>query len=163
MTSFAAGQTLTAAMLNLRPYVHAYQTVSQNLTNITPAPITFTNELIDSISGHSITTNTSRYTPNVAGWYESHGAVVVAASATGMLVAQFRKNGALVTGSPYEADLSSNQAFAFNAATMASTIYCNGSSDFIELWANQNSGGTVATAINATEGGSFMICRWVSP
>jgi len=167
--TWTAGETVTAAMLNVDirdainwllnpPYLHVYQTAAQSLATGTAAALTFGGELHDTISGHSTSVNTSRYTPNIAGKYLCLGSLATDPIAAGQRTAQFRKNGAAVTGNGYTGFDSFGAGFSHNSAVAFATISVNGTSDYIELWAGQDSGGSLAT--DATHP-SFMICRWM--
>jgi hypothetical protein len=167
--TWSAGETVTAALLNTElrdallwlltpPYLHVYQTAVQIIATSTVTALTFPGELVDTISGHSTSVNTSRYTPNVAGKYLCLGHAAYDAS-TGERYAQFRKNGTAVTGSGYAGYDAFASGFAHNSALAIATIDVNGSTDYIELWTAQNSGASVGTDSGAP---SFMICQRVS-
>lgn len=159
-TTFVANKRLTAAQLNLKPYLHAYQTVTQTLTTSVWAEITMDAEAVDTLSGHSVVTNTARYTPTVAGWYRCTGQVGFAVNGTGSRLAQFRKNGAQVDTAPYGPSV----AQAVNGGAWAhGTISCNGTSDYISLWGWQSSGAGLATAYVAGNVMSTMMIEWVAP
>lgn len=165
MTSFLAGENLTADDLNLRPFLHVYQAngATQSISNGVPTAITFTLEIADTISGHSTSLSTSQYNPNVAGLYECHGMVCFETNCTGKFVGYFAKNGVAEVGGKYNTEVADTNAFAFNTALVVATIRCNGSTDYIELIANTNFGATKVTAASTTNAGSFMLCRWVAP
>lgn len=165
--TWTAGETVTAAMLNTnlrdavswlvtRPYLHAYQTAAQTFSNATFAAVTMGGELVDTITGHSTSVNTSRYTPNIAGNYLCLGQIAFDGNATGQRVAQFRKNGSAVTGSGYAGFAGFAPGFAVNTAFSLATINVNGSTDYIELWGTQNSGGSLGTDV--TNSAACMVC-----
>lgn len=167
--TWTAGETVTAASMNsLRdqlawllapPYFHGYQIASQTVADITAAPITMTGELVDTLGGHSTGTNTSRYTPNVPGKYRCIGQVSFVPNANGQRVAEFRKNGTAVAGSPYGAFPGAGGSFAATCAHAFATITCNGTTDYIELWGNQNSGAALGTDVGGSA--SMMIIEWI--
>lgn len=167
--TYSAGQRLTAGVLNgANPgaYLHVYQVAAatQTLTTATWTEITFTGEILDTINCHSTSVNTARYTPNVPGYYKCAGAVAFAVSTTGDRVAQFRKNGSVLTGAaPYEGEPAMNgTGLSFGFARADATIACNGSTDYISLWGQHNHGSNLGTASDANSC-SFMICQWVAP
>lgn len=140
-----------------RPTLAAYQTVTQSINNTTATAITMTSEVIDSENGHSNVSNTSRYTPTKAGYYLCIGQVAWGLNTTGDRTAQFRKNGATLDGAPYGSEPALNgAAFLFGGSYAMAVIFCNGTTDYIELWGNQNSGAALSTAYSAGGTSSFM-------
>lgn len=163
----SAGQDLTAGLINsLVPnaYLHVYQSVVQTLTTGTAAAITFTSEKVDTLNGHNTAANTSRYTPTVPGKYRCVGMVAFAVNATGNRLAQFKKNGAFDDGAPAVQHAAATGQGSFEK-TFA-TFDMNGTTDYIELFGWQSSGGNLNTLYGAPALGStnsFMICEWVAP
>lgn len=165
MTSFLAGENLTADDLNLRPFLHVYQAngATQSIANATETAITFTLEIADTLSGHSTTLSTSRYLPTVPGLFECIGLVAFENNCAGKFVAEFRKNGVPDVGGKYNTEVADTTAFGNNSCLSVGTIRCNGVTDYIELYTITNFGGTKSTTMNTTDNGSFMIIRWVAP
>lgn len=168
---YGAGTSLATRVTALEaigapPYVHVYQVngATQNIVNTTHTALTFTAEIKDTNNTHSNVTNTSRVTPTQAGMYECHGTVSFIGAAAGMFMCQFRKNGAVVLGAaPYQSQLATNQASLSNTAQAFASIQCNGTTDYIELWAWHVFGGTTATFSNTTDEHSAMLVRYVCP
>lgn len=155
--AFSVGHKLAASELN-NPYFHGIQVVTQTLTTATPTAITFTSEIVDTHNWHSTSSNTSRYTPQIAGYYQCIGFVSFAADTTGDRVAAFRKNGSRLDGANYGSMPALNGAvYAAGSCWAAATILCNGTTDYIELWGEHNKGSNLATAYAATLNASFMI------
>lgn len=150
-----------------RPYVHVYQssTGTQTIANTTATAITFNAEVIDNPAGtgfHSTVSNLSRITPTVAGRYFIHGNVCFPAAGTGSFLAQIRKNGALVLGAaPYQDKPLYSSGFVALSAQCFATIVCNGTTDYFELWTNQNSGGNLTTFSNATDQHSSLVAFYL--
>lgn len=160
--AFLAGENLTASALNAvtdPPLLFAYQIVTQSLLNSTWTAVTMTAEVVDTISGHSLVTNTSRYTPNVSGTYEVYGQVAFAINATGDRGAQFRKNGAVTDGLQYGAARAMSGGNFAGIAVTSGMVNLNGSTDYIEVYAFQDSGGTISTSYGAGFTTSFMQIR----
>lgn len=150
-----------------RPYVHLYQssTGTQTVANTTPTAITFNAEVIDNPAGtgfHSTVSNISRVTPTVAGRYFLVGGVCFPAAGTGSFLSQFRKNGAVVLGAgTYQDKQLYTSGFVALTSQCHATFTANGTTDYFELWTNQNSGGNLTTFSNATDQHSFLIAFYL--
>lgn len=146
------------------PYVHLYQssTGTQSVANTTATAITFNAEVIDGSNFHSTVSNISRVTPTVAGRYFVVGQVVFPAAGTGSFLAQIRKNGAVILGSaPYQDKQLYTSGFVALSAQCHATVLCNGTTDYFELYTNQNSGGSLTTFSNATDQHSSLIAFYL--
>lgn len=95
-------------------------------------------ETLDTHGWHSTSSNTSRITPNVAGWFELTAVLTWAnSSATGRRATAFRKNGA---GTVYPSIILGTTVG--NTATYGGIeLDANGTTDYFECFAYQNSGG----------------------
>jgi hypothetical protein len=112
-------------------------------------------ETEDTHGWHSTSVNTSRITPNVAGWIELSGALSWAnTSATGRRATAFRFNGATT----YYGDIIVGTTVGNTGTTHNLELEFNGSTDYVELFAYQNSGGAYDVA-DATS--SFFSAKWV--
>lgn len=126
------------------PAAILYQGTGQSVTSGgAPAAITLDSESLDSYGGHSTSTNNSRYTGQVPGYYLVLGTAGIAANATGNRLVQLEKNGALINGAitvgpaPGTANASVQTAVAI--------AYLNGSTDYVETYVYQTSGSTLTT------------------
>jgi hypothetical protein len=129
------------------PLVRLVQPVAQTLTHAANAALTFgtDSEEIDTHGFHSTTTNTSRVTPTVPGYYRCRAHLHMAAGANNLtqLVIGIAKNGTRVTPHMvYRPDLSVNATSASSSAIVS----CNGSTDYIEAIANQQNSGSTTRA-----------------
>lgn len=140
-----------------RPYTGSGGT-SQVVTNSTWTAVLFPNEAVDTINGHSTSTNTSRYTPNVAGWYKVSGVVMGTATASIGVGAQIRKNNTILDGAAYTGILGS-AAIAPGAFTEA-FVQLNGSTDYVELFGWVSTG---AAFVSGADYAPYMMVEWVSP
>src|SRR5687767_2891259 len=81
------------------PRAQLRQTVAQTFTSGAFAAVTFTTEDWDTYAGHSTSTNTSRYTAQIAGIYMLTGKIGWNGNATGRRASRWAKNGTDINGS----------------------------------------------------------------
>ena len=143
------------AYLNNSYYCQLRQPVSQNLLDSTFAAITFTTEDFDTDNAHDTGSNTSRFTCQTAGIYFFNGSLAIGASPTGQRYLQWAKNGSVVNGSGVRATGASNG----NAAVAKPMFISLAVSDYVELWAHQNSGGTLATSTSTDMQSTMTVWR----
>ena len=132
------GATITVAA-TAAPAFSAYMSSSPVWTNgvATKAPIN--TEEFDTANAFDSTTN-YRFTPLVAGYYQINGCISFGnAVATGACVTSLYKNGTEFKRGNY---ISINLA-NFTQAVVSSLIYLNGSTDYVELYGTQVSGGAL--------------------
>jgi hypothetical protein len=160
-TSVATGDRILASTINdlikyaLNPaLVSLVQTAVQSIPDNTLTALTFTGaENIDVYGFHDPTTNTARITPNIPGTYLFFGSYYTDGIASGgVLDCSVRKNAGTVlpTG---------NRDF-LNVSTVQSqpasvVLDMNGSTDYVELMALQDSSGAVNTRVNARFASQF--------
>ena len=132
----AVTQTLTlpnvtgTVMVN-GPAFSAYLGTSQNTTTGVATKIQFNTEEFDTNSNYDNATN-YRFTPTVAGYYQVSSAYCVNTAALTRANIGIYKNGSLFkSGSDY-----SNYT-GINVLTVSALVYCNGSTDYIEIYALQ--------------------------
>ncbi len=111
---------------------------AQALADDTVVAITFTSEEFDSHNQHSTVTNPTRITPNVAGVYEFDGTVHFQAQASPVLTEVFWRISGGAALAPSGAFVGSTTQF-----TLSTKVYyeMNGTTDYMELCARQNSAG----------------------
>jgi hypothetical protein len=158
-----AGEFETAAFMNMfrdainflanKPLAVIYQGTAQSFTSSSGAAVTFDQTTADTYSGHSNSTNNTRYTAVVAGWYWIVGTVTWANVSGGNRNVSINKNG---TGVPQfgTADPSAS-ALVFPAGQVTALVQLN-VGDYVEVIAYQDSGGAVSTHAN----GSSMAVIW---
>lgn len=138
------------------PVAHMRNTVATSVTSGgTGVAVTFTTEDFDTANGHSTSVNTSRYTFPVDGKYRVSGGVSFAAAATGRRGCWWRKNGTDVNGS--EAIIATIGAGAPTSVPARSILIDVIATDWIELIAFQDSGGSVNTAVTATQQSTMSV------
>lgn len=129
---------------------------SQSVTITTYTPVNLQQETIDSIGGHSTTTNTPRYTPNVAGWYEVSGVVQWQGSASGT----FREAGIAKNGTTYVTGGYSRVPMNATAQLMPTPVvlvYLNGTTDYVQMIAYSDAGTNIGNIAP-----NSMVAKWVS-
>jgi hypothetical protein len=124
------------------PVFSVYQTSVQNLPSNTPTKIQFAGKEFDTSNSFDSATN-HRFQPNVAGYYYVSGCVTFG-STSASCWAQIYKNGV----SFKRGDYSYQTPYSANASASC-LVYLNGSTDYLEFWGSQISGGTVNTAAQA--------------
>lgn len=130
--------TATGNMLSNGPTFSAYPSGVQSIPNATWTKLAFQVEEWDTANCFDSTTN-YRFTPNVAGYYQLNGSVQWSgATFTGENGLQFYKNG---TGWKATTDLNS-AAYGIAGSCL---VYLNGTTDYVELYAIQGSGGAKNT------------------
>ncbi|MFK0182086.1 hypothetical protein ACIQVR_39750 [Streptomyces xanthochromogenes] len=141
------------------PVFWGYQSSAQSIPNANAmTALTMDTELLDPDGGHSTVTNTSRYTPTVAGLYFVAGNAGWVANTAGDRRIQVGLNGGAVIGSG--ASMDPTQAVLHGIQT-TSFVTCNGTTDYIEIMCAHSS----TTALSTTVGGLFapsMRVFWIS-
>lgn len=129
------------------PQALVIQATLQSIPNGALTPITFDSSVTDGYGGHSNVTNNSRYTAQVAGWYNILGVVAFSANNTGTRTAEVFKNGA---GFAYSQDwFANNGANAAVAITFVKVQLAVG--DYVELNGYQTSGGALNTLVGGPQ------------
>ena len=123
------------------PAFSAYQNASTTINTSTATKISLQLKEFDTANAFDSTTN-YRFTPQVAGYYQVNGCVNFAPSATGFRFINIYKNGSSIKSGQNITGASIN----FTQITVSAIVYLNGSTDYIELYGNQNSGGSLATS-----------------
>jgi hypothetical protein len=142
------------------PHCVCYQTVGQSIpsSGATATAITFDTNEVDSYSGHSTVTNTSRYVAQVAGWYRVSGSIAYpATSASSYRYCFLRKNGADIPGGATDKENVTTTANQIVAAASREVFLNVG--DYVELYALQNSGGAMTTSVTSPQN-SYMNVKW---
>lgn len=112
------------------PLASLYQVATTSLSAGTWTALGFDSATVDTYGGHSGTTNPSRYTAQVSGWYECSGAVcTTVAQTTGFRSAMFQVNGSRYQGSAADLAASGDNT---TVPTPSTPIYLN-AGDYVEL------------------------------
>jgi hypothetical protein len=121
------------------PAFYAYQSGATSIINVTSTKVLFGTESFDTNNDFA----SSRFTPTVAGYYQISASVAL--NITGEAITQLFMN-------------TSNQvAFGFGrgisgilpcVGSLSKLLYFNGSTDYVEVFSYQNTGGTITTETN---------------
>lgn len=141
LVSFTVGPTIfcTVPASILRaltgPAFHATQSADQSISNITFTKINFGTETFDTNGCFA----TGRFTPNVPGYYQINWtAKLTGTSSMGACLTHLYKNGAKYTEGSYGTPVS-----AFGVSTGSALVYCNGSTDYVEVFGYISGTGTL--------------------
>ena len=142
-----------------KPIVRLTQAVVQSIPDNTATAITFTTEEEDTDGFHDPVTNNTRITPTVAGWYRFYGSYFSATLTTPVLLACYlRKNN---TGSVPPGKRVLNQAGVVSpGVSCTALIEMDGSTDYVEFIALQDSAGATNTAVTGYITSTFE-CEFV--
>jgi hypothetical protein len=126
------------------PAFSANTVTAQSFSSSTFTKVQYNVETFDTNSNYDPTTN-YRFTPTVAGYYQINGNVSFAGSAVGYVqIAIYKNSGQLISGSGIP-----NNTIIGGMATVSSIVYMNGSTDFVEIYTWQSSGGALALQTGA--------------
>jgi hypothetical protein len=117
------------------------------LTSNTFTKITFTTEVFDTNNNFA----SSTFTPTVAGYYQVNGALTMAGSFCGG-EALIYKN-----GSSFKSGIGLNNGSYANRFAVSALVYCNGSTDYIELYGYITAGQSLTTGSGQTYFQAAMI------
>jgi hypothetical protein len=126
----ATGTVLTTATAGVPvngPAFSANTVTAQSFSNSTFTKVQF-----------NVETN-YRFTPTVAGYYQINGNISFAGSAVGFVMVAIYKNGVKIAGG---SGIINNTSIG-GMATASSVISLNGSTDYVEFYAWQGSGGAL--------------------
>lgn len=128
--------TTASTFAGTGPTFSAYRSTTQSISNASFTKVQCDTEEFDTNSNYDNSTN-YRFTPTVAGYYQVSGSVAGAA-AYAQLLASIYKN-----GSEFKRGTQAGSAGAYlYQASVSALVYLNGSTDYVELYAYQQSGGS---------------------
>ena len=122
------------------PAFSASITSNQTLTANTVTKLTFNSETFDTNNNYDPTTN-FRFTPNVAGYYQINAAILLSdatSNSTGILVYLYKN------GSQYAYLRTRSQTGDYTSATLAYVVSMNGSTDYLEVYAQSVGNNSIA-------------------
>ena len=120
------------------PAFSAYASVAQSIPSAVPTKIIVATKEFDTNSNFDAVTN-YRFTPTVAGYYQADFAFTFNSTGTGAFYIALYKNGVSYKTGAGLNGTSINPKIAGSALT-----FLNGSTDYIEAYVYQNSGGAIS-------------------
>jgi hypothetical protein len=133
-------------------------TVAQSIPTAAWTPLLFDANDKDTDSGHSLVTNTSRYTSATPGWYEIVGTVAYVTNATGTRGVRLWRNGTTAVQGRAQIVPAINVDTACVQVTGMLYLAVN---EYVEIQTWQTSGGPLNTATLA-DLASYMHVKWNS-
>lgn len=134
-----------------KPMVRLVAQSAQSLTDNTATAITFgaSSEDFDTHNFHDTSSNTSRVTPTVAGYYRCRGAVLFGARNDYAVVnCWIRVNGSSNKPSAWRAGYGVPGSAQVQTGLCEVVVSLNGSTDYVELVAQQDNTANAAVALN---------------
>lgn len=133
------------------PLVKLAQNTVQSMTTGATAALSWDIEEADTDNMHSLTVNPTRITPQTAGWYigmagGSWKALNTASDTTGRRILVVRKNGNTFARRDVRGHTGINRPRVIKG--MPFVVFCNGSTDYIEMAQIQDSGVTYQTEVS---------------
>ena len=137
------------AQLYSGPSFRAINNSTQTIATSTTAKLVVDTETFDTNTCYDPTTN-YRFTPTVAGYYKISGSLYAAMANGGTYYLMIYKN-----GSSYSSRQAVNGAVAIAGVTLSinDIVSMNGSTDYVELYATNTSGGSSTVVAGTTFSG----------
>jgi hypothetical protein len=144
--TFVTGQVLTAAEMNNAIPLCILENGSMAIPSGVATSVTFSTEVLDPLNWHSTSTNTSRVTPTIAGYYLVNLQMndITGAGQTRALL-RCNKNAADVATVRIQMDTPGDDD-DFN---ITGFVYCNGTTDYLEMNVLQTNGTSTTRTITA--------------
>jgi hypothetical protein len=139
---------VTATMAIDGPAFSASSNVGQTLSNLTTTKIEYNVENWDTNSNYDPSTN-YRFTPTVAGYYQINASTRINGSTASGGAEAFLviyKNGTAIRRGTNWGGVTSN----FMTIACSAVVFCNGSTDYIEIYVNNATGSSSTVSSNET-------------
>lgn len=140
-----------------KPMFIGYNTALQSVNSAASTAIQWLSEVADTYSGHSNSTNPSRYVGQAPGYYWVSGSVCFSGNTAGSRKAWIAVNGTVVAYSNVQGPPSLSSSDAATLSVPATLVYLNGTTDYVEIYALQNSGSAINLNPNATNASGISI------
>lgn len=139
---------LAANVAGNGPAFSAYRAASQTVTTGTYTKVACDTEEFDTNSNYDPTTN-YRFTPTVAGYYQVNGQInIYAASGMTRAFVGVYKNGSIAK---WGTDITLPSNISGLRAHVSSLIYCNGTTDYVELYCYIVGSGTLILSAGTSD------------
>jgi len=122
-----------------QPAFSAYPSAGTAVSNASFTKIAINTTSFDTNSNFN--TSTYRFTPTVAGYYQVNGRISFSANLTSTFCVIFKNGSEAFRGT----------GGVLNSPLVSAIVYMNGSTDYIELYAYQNSGSSQTTGNVSSE------------
>jgi hypothetical protein len=166
-SAWAAGQRILASLLNVmvtainfllaRPAASLQQSTLQGLTSSTITALIWPTPIVDA-TGMWASGQPTRLTPTKAGYYTFTTACGFVPNATGARVIEICRNGQANVVNSVSLP-SAGSAFNTFIQVTAPWVYCNGTTDYVEVYVDQSSG---TTPLNTVPSGTTLTAKWES-
>jgi len=134
--------TGTVMVSGNKPAFSAYLASDQSVTTNTWTKVTINTEEFDTNSNFDSSTN-YRFTPTVAGYYQINASVrFTGGNYNNQVLASIYKNGSAFKNAALSTNAGIGLVLNQPAITISALIYLNGSTDYVELYANNTNGTT---------------------
>lgn len=164
----ATGNFLTASLWNAQvrdgvgylmspPTFRAHSEVAQSLGDNLWVTLNLETEEFDNYGGHSTSTNTGRYTCQVAGTYMVSGIAAFVANATGPRGCRLLKNGVAYNGTFVKMSGFGTGSNALGTTALIPLAV----GDYVEIQGFQNSGVALNTSATSGDVAPSLSCLWV--
>jgi hypothetical protein len=141
-TATLPAATGTVMVSGNMPAFSYYATSDQAFSNATSTKVTYPTSLYDTTGG-MYNSSTSRFTPTVAGYYQVNAFFeYYSTGSTAVRSINIYKNGGNYRRSQQQTAATNANTLAFVSAI----IYMNGSTDYLEIYAYQSTGGSLSNA-----------------
>ena len=127
---------LAAGVVGNGPAFSAYASAGTSLSNATFTKVNYATENFDTNNNFA----SSRFTPTVAGYYQISAGTRLGSITATIVAFYLYKN-----GSGYSSGGGSGVSSAYVYPTISTLIYLNGSTDYVEMYCYQNTGGSTTT------------------
>jgi hypothetical protein len=140
------------------PIFQAYQLSGGGFTSGTPTAVGMDTTIVDNYSGHSNSTNNSRYVGKRSGYHRVWGIACVNGATSQTYIAGFiAKNGTETVGS--RGMLPANSSHTYSVPTSPVFVFLNGTTDYVELYVQADGSGP-STHGSGTQTSS-LCAEWV--
>lgn len=144
----ASGAITVANSQNTGPKFSYYSSSTQTLTTGTATKVVFATQDFDNTSGMYAS---NRFTPTVAGYYQFTAVLAWFPSVVGVIQSNFYKNGAAWISGANNPDNTNGVS-----QIITGVIYCNGSTDYVEVYAVQTSGANLNIYASSSTNGTVF-------